>query len=83
VLTPHPADADRRLARGALASTPPARRAFLEALHAGYFPPRADGGQPYPLAELPAHLAGAGRHGFGDERLPAKYLAVVRAANST
>jgi hypothetical protein len=65
----HPADADRQMARDALASMPAPRRAFLEALHTEFFPPRADGGQPYPLAELLDHLAGAGRHGVGDDRL--------------
>ena len=73
--TPHPAEADRQTARAALASLDPAARAFLEALHAEYFPPRADGGMVYRLEDLLGHLAGGDRHGFGDERL-ARALAV-------
>ena len=82
--TPHPAEADRQTARNALASMPPVRRAFLEALHAEHFPPRADGGMTYRLEDLLGHLAAGGRHGFADERLAralavsAAYLAVVR-----
>jgi hypothetical protein len=35
---------------------PPAARSFLEALHAEYFPPRADGGRGYGLEDLLARL---------------------------
>ena len=82
---PHPADA-RRQARAALAAMPPPAHAFLEALHAEYFPPRADGGMAYPLAELLCHLAQGTRFGLADGRIaeglgvPAAYLAVVREA---
>jgi hypothetical protein len=84
--TQRPTDAARGQARAALAALPPAGRAFLEALHAEHFPPRADGGMAYRLEDLLGHLAGGGRHGFGDGRLaralavPAAYLAVVREA---
>src|SRR5262245_61897823 len=84
--TPHPAEAAHRQAHSALAALPPAARAFLEALHAEYFPPRSDGGQFYPLADLLAHLADGDRHGFGDDRLaralavPLAYLRAVREA---
>jgi hypothetical protein len=60
--------ADRQQARAALASLPPARRAFLEALHAEFFPPRADGGMAYRLEDLLAHLAQTGRYGLSDEK---------------
>jgi hypothetical protein len=86
VLTPHPADPDRRLARDALASMPPARRAFREALHAEFFPPRADGGMVYRLLDVQFYLALGTRHGLDDGRaaeglgVPAEYLAVLREA---
>ena len=86
MLTPHPADADRQQARDALASMPPVRRAFREALHAEFFPPRADGGRPYRLADVLVHLAQGTRHGLDDGRVaealgvPAEYLAVLREA---
>src|SRR5215472_2552701 len=75
-----PAEADHQAARNALSALPPAARAFLEALHAEYFPPRADGGMAYRLEGL----LGGDRYGFGDDRLvralavPAAYLGVVR-----
>jgi hypothetical protein len=47
---------------------PPAKRAFLESLHAQYFP-RANGGMVYPLEGLVCHLLGAGRHGVADEQV--------------
>jgi hypothetical protein len=84
--TPHPINADRQAARVALAALPPATRAFLEALHAEHFPPRADGGMAYRLEDLLCHLAEGDRHGFGDERLaralavPVAYLRAVREA---
>jgi len=43
-------------------------RAFLEALHAGHFPP-APGRPVYTLDDLLGHLVDGGRYGFGDERL--------------
>jgi hypothetical protein len=46
-----PTEADRQTARDALAAMPPARRALLEAMHAEFFPPQADGGMPYPLVD--------------------------------
>jgi hypothetical protein len=82
----HPADTDRKAARKALAALPPAACAFLEALHAEHFPPRADGGMAYRLEDLLCHLAGGDRQGFSDNRLaralavPVEYLAVVREA---
>jgi hypothetical protein len=80
------AEADRQAARAALAALPPAAHAFLEALHAEHFPPRADGGMVYGLEDLLCRLAGGDRHGVGDGWLarvlavPVKYLAVVRVA---
>jgi hypothetical protein len=73
--TPHPTDADRQTARAALAALPPAASAFLEALYAEYFSPRADGGMVYRLEDLLCHLAGGDRYGFGDGWL-ARALAV-------
>jgi hypothetical protein len=85
-MTPdHTTDSDLQKARAALASMPPARRAFLEVLHAQYFP-RADGGMVYPLEGLVCHLLGAERHGVADEQVaralgvPAEYLVVVQEA---
>jgi hypothetical protein len=81
----HPADADRQTARATLAALPPAVRALLEALHAGYFPP-APGGRAYRLEDLLMHLAEAARYGFGDGQLalaldvPVAYLRAVREA---
>jgi hypothetical protein len=49
-----------------LAALPPAARAFLEALHAEHFPPRADGGMVYRLEDLLYHLAGIDRYGPED-----------------
>jgi hypothetical protein len=82
--TQHPADA-RHQARTALASMPPARRAFLEALHAEYFPPRSDG-MAYRLEDLLCHLAQGAHYGWEDGkvapalRVPADYLRVLREA---
>jgi hypothetical protein len=84
--TPHPINADRQTARVALAALPPATHAFLEALHAEYFPPRADGGMAYRLEDLLGHPAGGDRYDCGDGRLagalavPVPYLGVVREA---
>jgi hypothetical protein len=81
-----PAADAREQARAALAALPPSARAFLEALHAEYFPPRADGGMAYRLEDLLCHLADGDRHGVGDGWLaralavPVAYLAVVRVA---
>ena len=61
--TPHPADADRQTARDTVAAMPPAGRTFLEALHAEYYPPRADGGMPATPALRTAR--GAKRTGRG------------------
>jgi hypothetical protein len=82
----HPTEAARQQARNILASMPPARRAFLEALHAEYFPPRADWGQPYPVADLLAHLAWGAHYGWEDEKIapalqvPADYFRMLREA---
>jgi hypothetical protein len=76
--TPHHAE----VARSALASLPPAARAFLEALHAGHFP-APPGGPAYGLEDLLCLLAVGDRPGFGDERLalalavPVAYLRAV------
>jgi hypothetical protein len=64
--TPHPADADRQLACNALASMPPARRAFLKALHAEFFPHRVDGGMAYRLVDVLFRPALGTRHGLPD-----------------
>jgi hypothetical protein len=83
---PPTAEASRQAARTTLASMPPERRAFLEALHAEYFPPRADEGQPYPLAELLEHLACGSHYGWEDGKVapalqvPADYLRTLREA---
>ena len=80
---PTPLVAARQQVQAALASMPPARRAFLEAPHAEFFPPRADGGMVYRLVDVLFHLAQGTRHGLDDGRgaeglgVPAEYLAVL------
>jgi hypothetical protein len=75
-----------RQAQAALSALAPAARRFLESLQAEYFPPRADGRQPYPLADLLAHLAEGERPGYAVERvavalgLPVAYLRTLREA---
>jgi hypothetical protein len=82
----HAADTARDQARNALASLKPPQRAFLEALHAEHFPPRADGGMAYRLVDVLFHLAQGTRYGFSDERIaqalavPVEYLVVVPEA---
>jgi hypothetical protein len=78
--------AARQTAGKALAPLDLTPRAFLEALHAEHFPPRADGGMAYRLEDLLCHLAGGDRHGFGDGWLAltlavsADYLRMLRGA---
>src|SRR5262249_5869090 len=66
----------RQQARAALAALPPAARAFLEALHAGHFPP-APSRPVYTLEALLSHLAAGTRYGCGVERLPRALAAPV------